>query len=114
MVLSEKWPVLGRHAQAATWLQVWADLGRSPRTIDAYGRGLSEFLLVCERERVDPVAANRANVAVYVRELTSRPSQRGANVVAIDSGVGQANATIQQRLTRRLATMTTTPGRTAA
>ena len=98
MVLSEKWPVLGRHEQALTWLQVWADLGRAPRTIDAYGRGLSEFLLTCERQGVDPVMASRADVAVFVRELTSRPSLRGMNVVAIDSGAGLANATIQQRL----------------
>jgi integrase/recombinase XerD len=98
MVLSERWPVLGRHEQALGWLQVWADLGRAPRTIDAYGRGLSEFLLLCERQGIDPVAASRADVAVFVRDLTSRPSLRGANVVAIDSGVGLANATIQQRL----------------
>ena len=98
MVLREKWPVFGRHEQAATWLQIWTDLGRAPRTIDAYARGLGEYLLMCEREGVDPVAANRAHVAVFVRELTSRPSLRGANVVAIDSGAGLANATIQQRL----------------
>ncbi|MCW2940510.1 MAG: integrase family protein, partial [Actinomycetia bacterium] len=46
----------------------------------------------------DPVTANRAHVAVFVRELTSRPSRRGANVVLIDSGSGLSNATIQQRL----------------
>lgn len=97
-VLAEKWPVLGRHAQAAVWLQIWGDLGRAPRTIDAYARGLAEYLLMCEHEGVDPATANRAHVAVYVRELTSRPHWRGANVVAIDSGLGLANATIQQRL----------------
>jgi len=53
---------------------------------------------MCDREGVDPLAANRAHVAVYVRELTERPSHRGANVVSIDSGSGLANATIQQRL----------------
>lgn len=53
---------------------------------------------MCERENVDPLTANRAHIAVYVRELTSRPSRRGANVVSIDSGSGLANATIQQRL----------------
>jgi site-specific recombinase XerD len=98
VVLREKWPVIGRHEQAATWLQIWTDLGRAPRTIDAYARGLGEYLLMCGREGVDPVAANRAHVAVLVRELTSRASLRGANVVAIDSGAGLANATIQQRL----------------
>ena len=97
-VLMEKWPVLSRHEQAAAWLTVWTDLGRAPRTIDAYGRGLAEYLLMSERESVDPIAANRAHIAVYVRELSSRPHRRGANVISIDSGAGLANATIQQRL----------------
>lgn len=80
-VLEEKWPVLGRHERAAGWLRVWSDLGRAPRTIDAYARGLAEYLEMCERENVDPLTANRAHIALYVRELTSRPSRRGANVV---------------------------------
>ncbi|GLY08653.1 site-specific integrase [Actinoplanes sp. NBRC 101535] len=97
-VLQHKWPVLGRHERAAEWLQVWTDLGRAPRTIDAYARGLAEYLAMCDRTGVDPLTANRAHIAVYVRELTSRPSHRGANVISIDSGSGLANATIQQRL----------------
>jgi integrase/recombinase XerD len=98
LVLEQKWPVLGRHERAAEWLRVWTDLGRAPRTIDAYSRGLAEFLQVCENHGVDPVAANRADVAVFVRELTERASRRGTSVVSIDSGCGLANATIQQRL----------------
>jgi integrase/recombinase XerD len=97
-VLEHKWPVFGRHERAGEWLRVWTDLGRAPRTIDAYARGLAEYLQVCEREGVDPVTANRAHVAVFVRELTARPSGRGTNAVSIDSGCGLANATIQQRL----------------
>ena len=73
--------------------------GRAPRTIDAILRGLAEYLQVCEREGIDPLAATRAQVAAYVRELTTRPNPRGANVVALDSGSGLANATFQQRLT---------------
>ncbi|CAL9409852.1 tyrosine-type recombinase/integrase [Streptomyces althioticus] len=96
--LREKWPILGRHEQAAAWLQVWKDLGRAPRTIDAYARGLAEYLELCERESVDPAQATRAHIALYVRELGSRPSCRGANVVALDSGAGLSNATLQQRL----------------
>jgi len=98
MMLEDKWPIFGRHERAAEWLQVWSDLGRAPRTIDAYARGLAEYLLVCEREHIDPISANRAHVATFVRELTTRPGRRGANVVAIDSGSGLANATLQQRL----------------
>ncbi|MCZ4507377.1 site-specific integrase [Streptomyces sp. ActVer] len=96
--LREKWPILGRHEQAVAWLQVWQDLGRAPRTIDAYARGLAEYLKLCERESVEPARATRAHVALYVRELGSRPSRRGANVVALDSGAGLSNATLQQRL----------------
>lgn len=58
MVLRERWPVFGRYEQAATWLQIWTDLGRAPRTVDAYARGLAEYLLVCEREGVDPATGH--------------------------------------------------------
>src|SRR6266487_1573845 len=98
VVIEEKWPVLGRHERAAEWLRIWTDLGQAPRTIDAYARGLAEYLQVCERDGIDPLTANRSQVAAFVRELTSRPSRRGANVVALDSGKGLANATLQQRL----------------
>lgn len=98
MALEEKWPVLGRHERAVEWLGIWSDLGRASRTIDAYARGLAEYLEVCERDGVDPLAARRAQVASFVRELTSRPSRLGVNTVALDSGNGLANATLQQRL----------------
>jgi integrase/recombinase XerD len=97
-VLEEKWPILGRHEHAARWLRMWADLGRAPRTIDAYGVGLAEYLEVCERDGVDLVRANREHIARYVRELSDRPGKRGPNVVSIDSGAGLSNATLQQRL----------------
>jgi site-specific recombinase XerD len=48
---------------------------------------------------VDPVAATREHVALYVADLRARPSPRGAGVRVLDSGVGLANATLQQRLT---------------
>jgi integrase/recombinase XerD len=95
---ADRWPVLARHERAAEWLQTWTDLGRAPRTIDAYARGLAEYLEACERDGVDPLAATRAQLAAFIRELTTRPSRRGANVVALDSGAGLANATLQQRL----------------
>jgi integrase/recombinase XerD len=66
--------------------------------MDAYARGLAEYLEMCERAEVDPLEADRAHIASYVRELAERPSRRGANVVSIDSGAGLANATLQQRM----------------
>jgi integrase/recombinase XerD len=96
--LRGKWPVLGRHERAAEWLGIWADLGRAPRTIDAYGRGLAEYLETCERDGIDPLTATRAHVAGFVRGLRTRPGRRGGNVVVLDSGAGLSNATLQQRL----------------
>jgi hypothetical protein len=51
VVIEEKWPVLGRHERAVEWLRIWTELGRVPRTIDAYARGLAEYLQVCEEQR---------------------------------------------------------------
>ncbi|CAM4367176.1 site-specific integrase [Nocardiopsis rhodophaea] len=98
VALEDKWPVLTRHERALEWLRIWSDLGRAPRTIDAYGRGLTEYLQVCEHEGIDPLEATRAQVGVFVRELTRRPSRRGANLLDLDSGAGLSNATLQQRL----------------
>jgi integrase/recombinase XerD len=98
VIVVERWPVLGRYARAAEWLQVWADLGRAPRTIDAYARGLAEYLQLCECDGIDPATATRAHVARFVGYLRARPGPRGENVVALDSGVGLSNATLQQRL----------------
>jgi hypothetical protein len=79
--VEEKWPVLGRHERAAEWLEIWTNLGRAPRTIDAYARGLAEYLLACERDGVDPVTANRSQVAVFVRELATRPQPPGVSTL---------------------------------
>jgi len=79
---------------------VWQqDLGRSPRTVDAYARSLVDYLRFCERRDIDVVGAGRAEIAGYVRDLRERPGRHGANVVALDSGVGLANATLQLRIT---------------
>jgi len=96
--VEEKWPVFGRHEQAAEWLQIWTDIGRAPWTIDAYARGLAEYLEHCERNGIDPLVANRAQVGSFVRELTNRPGRHGVNTLSLDSGAGLANATLQQRL----------------
>jgi integrase/recombinase XerD len=95
----ERCPALAACPLGARWLAVQADLGRSPRTIDAYRRSLVDFLGFCGRHDVDAVGAGRAEIAAYVRDLRERPGARGANVVAIDSGAGLANATLQLRLT---------------
>jgi integrase/recombinase XerD len=96
--LVSRWPVLTTCSEATNWLEIQTNLGLAPRTIEAYARGLADYFGVCCRDGVDPLAAQRAEIARYVRDLTQRSSHRGPNVVTLDSGVGLANATLQQRL----------------
>jgi site-specific recombinase XerD len=94
-----RWPELGRCPLSARWLLLQRDLGRSPRTIDAYARSLVDFLRFSARHRVDVVDAGRVEIAAYVRDLRERPGRYGANVLELDSGAGLANATLQLRVT---------------
>jgi hypothetical protein len=97
-IAASRWALLAECPEAQQWLRVQADLGLAPRTLDAYSRGLTNYLAVCTREGIDPLSAGRAEVARYVRDLIRRPNPRGAMIVSIDSGAGLANATLQQRL----------------
>ena len=94
-----RWPLLASCPLAVRWLELQQDLGRSPRTIEAYARSLVDYLRFCERQDVEVVQRGRAEIAGYVRDLRERPGRHGQNVVALDSGVGLANATLQLRVT---------------
>ena len=83
---------------AVGWLEMLVDLGRSPRTVEAYARGVVDYLGFCERSAVDVTGASRADVARYVRDLRERPGRHGGRVVAIDSGAGLSNSTLRSRL----------------
>jgi integrase/recombinase XerD len=78
-----------------------ADLGLANRTIDAYARGLSEYLSFCAAIAADPLTARREHIARFVRILTERPSQRpGVDAACSSSACPRlAIATVQQRLT---------------
>lgn len=72
------------HPQASAWLEFQVNLGLADNTIDAYGRGLEDFLAFCESRSFPTNLAKREHIALYVRKLAD---------------AGLANATIQQRLT---------------
>jgi site-specific recombinase XerD len=74
-------------------------LGLAPNTIEAYGRGLEDLLGWCKRTKHKAVTASRAEIAAYVGDLRNRPGPRGKGVIALESGSGLSNATMQQRLT---------------
>jgi integrase/recombinase XerD len=95
----ERYPQIAQLSLATSWLGMQANLGLAQNTIDAYGRALEDYLGFCQRQDIAPLAATKGQVAQYVHDLASRPNPRGMAVHVLDSGVGLANATLQQHLT---------------
>lgn len=95
----ELYPLVTRNQRACTWLQIQEHLQLAPKTIDAYGRCLNDFLAFCQKASVTPEALNREQVALYVHDLATRPNPKGSNILSIETGHGLSNATMQQRIT---------------
>lgn len=93
-----RFPRVQRCAEAKKWLEIQHMLGLAANTVEAYGRGLEDFLRWCSSARVSPVKAGRGELARYVGDLRSRPGPRGKGVIDLESGAGLSNATMQQRL----------------
>jgi site-specific recombinase XerD len=94
----ERYPFVTQTPQARSWLQIQGNLGLASNTVEAYGRALNDYLSFCQRCEITAETATREHLSWYVHDLTSRPNPRSANVRVLDSGVGLANATLQQRL----------------
>ncbi len=60
----------------AQWPGTWASTRAPWATIDAYARGLAEYLETRERDGTDPLTATRAHVTGFVRELRTRTGRR--------------------------------------
>jgi site-specific recombinase XerD len=95
----ELYPLVATSELSRTWLQLQVHLQLAPKTIDAYGRSLNDFLDFCQRSRVIPEAITREQVTLYVHDLAHRPNPKGTNVLSIEHGQGLSNSTMQQRLT---------------
>jgi integrase/recombinase XerD len=69
-------------------------------TLDAYARGLDDFLGFCQKASISPATATRADLARYVGDLRGRPcsSTHQGSPDRVPT-MGLSNATLQQRLT---------------
>jgi site-specific recombinase XerD len=86
--------VLGRQ-----WLQIQRDLGLAQNAVEAYGRGLEEYLRFVRESQTDPTQANGEIIASYIRHLRARPGATRGNVISIDSHCVLSNSTLQLRVT---------------
>jgi integrase/recombinase XerD len=95
-----RYPFVAADALAKEWLTTETLLGLAPNTLDAYARGLNDFLQFCQKADILPTTATRADLARYVGDLRGRPrTAPHQDTPALTPSVGLSNATLQQRLT---------------
>src|SRR5260370_18193703 len=95
----ELYHLVAANARGRHWLQIQEYLQLAPKTLDAYGRSINDFVDFCKRSKVIPEMMTREQVTLYVHDLAHRPNPRGTNVLSIEHGQGLSNSTMQQRIT---------------
>ncbi len=95
----ELYPLVATSERSRAWLQLQNHLQLAPKTIDAYGRSLNDFLAFCQHFGIVPETITREQVGLYVHDLAHRPNPKGAKLLSIESGLGLSNSTMQQRIT---------------
>ena len=86
------YPLAAADPHGRSWLALLCNLGRSPATVDAYGRGLNQYLRFCHDLRLDALGATLEHVSLFVRHLNGEAHDAPASVQV-------SNATLQQWLT---------------
>jgi len=87
-----RYPLAAAEPHGRSWLALLGNLGRSPATVDAYGRGLDQYLRFCRDLHMDAPSATLEHVSLFVRHLDGGADDAPARVRV-------SNATLQQRLT---------------
>jgi integrase/recombinase XerD len=94
-----RYPLTAEDALARRWVEAEALVGLAHNTVDAYARGVEDFLGFCGREGVEPLGASKADARRYVGDLRRRPGPRGTKTVLLESGAGLSTSTMRQRMT---------------
>ena len=84
----QAYPFVDQIELARTWLETQSWLQLAPKTIDAYGRSLNDFLSFCMRHAIQPETVTREQVALYVQDLATRPNPKGATILTFPAGCG--------------------------
>ncbi len=94
-----RYPVLAENPHGKQWIKSEALLGLAPNTIDAYARGVNDFLEFCQRADVNLLTASKGDLARYVGDLRQRPGPQKTHRDLLGQSSHLSNATLQQRLT---------------
>jgi integrase/recombinase XerD len=96
LVCWERYPKVAVHKTGRAWLQIQANLMLAPNTIDAYARGLEQYLSFSLESGIQVETVSKDHVARYVHFLAKKPHPQARS---IGSRGGLSNGTIQLRLT---------------
>jgi len=95
----EHFPEVAKNPLARAWLVREAQLHLAPNTLKAYGRAMNDFLAFCQHASIGVSDATKADILRYIDDMNQRANPNGDHIRYLHSGVGLANATMQQRLT---------------
>jgi site-specific recombinase XerD len=95
----EQFPEVANNPLTRAWLVRQAQLSLASNTLKAYGRAMSDFLAFCQRSCICVRDATKADILGYIDDMNQRANPNGDAIRYLHSGVGLANATMQQRLT---------------
>lgn len=93
------YPLVAEDQTAHTWLQIQANLQLQPNTVDAYGRGLNDYLSFCAQHLVRPETISREHFSLYVQDLATRHNPKEASHPVSEGRPGLSNSTLRQRIT---------------
>ena len=65
-----RYPFVATDALAKAWLTTETLLGLAPNTLDAYARGLDDFLGFCQKASISPATGNLATDGLQIRAVT--------------------------------------------
>lgn len=102
MVANFRWhryPYGSSSPHVKEWIELQSNMQLAPNTLEAYARGLEDFLSFCSRNHFDVLTVTREHVSLWVRDLGERFNPNRAHILIRGSGVGLSNATKSQRLT---------------
>ena len=91
------YPRVAAHHHARNWIDIQRKLLRASKTVDAYARGLDDYLRLCAERDLQVEQATKSQIASYVENMATRAHRTRVGYKNIKAGL--ANRTILQRLT---------------
>ncbi|MGI4820718.1 MAG: tyrosine-type recombinase/integrase [Janthinobacterium lividum] len=91
--IQQKFADLFAHPYAGRWLTIQCQLGKADNTVEAYGRGVRNFISFCQSREIDYLQVRKEHIAAYIQHMFTQQVQRAGRQQ------GLSNSTMHQRLT---------------